>query len=250
MADSLIAADLRKLELSSPPAAALAGTEARRSPELSEYAFRRMTFVEAAPAFPTGRDADPSANPARAVIRDIHFPSLANPETPARMRFNSVMEQRPRFRRDELTNEVVDYEIVYAGKDLISVRFDCGVDTIGAAHPWGSSYGATVLMDSGHLLEAGDVFSVETGWQDFITTRAADDISRQLDEYDFTPTAADVRGTAIDVRQWLITENALVLLFPTLSFGAPYVAGSVEVAIPWSDLAPFLSAQAPAPIAA
>lgn len=246
MADTLIAADQGARTLFSPEGTDFADVEGAGARVLSQYAFRRMRYVE--PTSPQSRDGDVSAGAAQAVIRDIHFPRMSNPETPARARFNSVMEQRPRFGRDELTNEVVDYEIVYAGKDLVSVRFARCYDTIGAAHPWGNSSGITVLMGSGKLLAAGDVFDLTTEWQDFIATRAADEIVRQFPEYQFTAPAADIRETAINAAQWLITESALILLFPALSFGAPYVAGSAEVAIPWAELAPYLNANAPAPI--
>lgn len=258
MTDTLLAPQHRERDPVTPGAAhsvfAPVDAEPTDSPAVEEmggFTFQRMQFSGAAPtASPQNRGTDAAEETTTGVIRDIQFPRITNPTTPATERFNALVEHRPRFRREDLTNEVVDYEIVYAGEELISVRFALGADTTGAAHPNGVACGVTVLMRAGELLQAGDVFTVASGWQDFVSKRAFEDIEAQLRDVGFTPIEADVRETAIDTRQWLITEDALILLFPAYSFGAPYIAGSVEAAIPWSELAAYLNENAPAPIAA
>ena len=121
-------------------------------------------------------------------------------------------------------------------------------DTLGAAHPNGSSKAVTVLMTEGRLLTEADVFRPDTEWQDFLTERAVRALTRQFRQEDFSPPERDVRETATKAHLWLITDRGLTILFPPYSFGGPYVMGGTEVTIPWADLRPYLNPAAPAPI--
>ena len=121
-------------------------------------------------------------------------------------------------------------------------------DTLGAAHPNGSSQAVTVLMTEGRAITENDVFRADSDWQDFLTQRAVREIVRQYREDGFSPPERDVRETATKAHLWLVTERGLTLLFPPYSFGAPYVMGGAEVTIPWTDLRPYLNPAAPAPI--
>lgn len=219
--------------------------------QVGGYTFQRMELVDATPvtaeiaaASGLGDDAPP------AVTRDIRFPRIDGAQTPEIQRFNELVAQQPQFRLEDATNEVVDYQIAYAGPEIVSVRFDMSQDTLGAAHPNNTSKAVTVLMRTGQPLAEGDVFRANSGWQDFITRRAVQTITQQFAEEGFAPPERDVRETATKPHLWLITEEGLVLLFPPYSFGGPHVLGGAEVRIPWADLRAYLNPNAPAPIRA
>lgn len=217
--------------------------------QVGGYTFQRMELVDATPvtaeiASSSGLGDDAPA----AVTRDIRFPRIDGPQTAAIQRFNDLVAQTPQFRLEDATNEVTDYQIAYAGPELISVRFDMAADTLGAAHGNSTYKAVNVMMAEGRALAASDVFSAGTGWEDFLTRRAVTDIARQFREDGFTPPERDVRESATKPHLWLITERGLTLLFPPYSFGAPYVMGGAEVSIPWADLRPYLNPAAPAPI--
>lgn len=217
--------------------------------EIGGYIFQRMELVDAAPvsaelAAASGLgDAAPPA-----ILRDIRFPRIDGEQTPEIARFNELVAQRPQLRLDEGAEEAVDYRIVYAGPELISVRFDSSEFTLGAAHPNNSSKAVTVLMATGTALRAADVFRANTGWQDYLTERAVAEIARQFTDYGFSPPERDVRESATKPHLWLVTERGLMILFPPYSFGGPYALGGAEVLIPWADLRPYLNLAAPAPI--
>ncbi len=217
--------------------------------QIGGYTFQRMELVDAAPVTPAmAQQSGLGADAPAAIVRDIRFPRIDGRQTPEIQRFNDLVAQEPSVTFEEATNEIVDYRVVYAGPELISVRFDASQDALGAAHPNSSSKAVTVLMGEGRELTENDVFRPDTHWQDFITQRAVADLARQFQEDGFTPPERDVRETATKPHLWLISERGLTILFPPYSFGAPYVMGGTDVTIPWSDLRAYLNPAAPLPI--
>lgn len=217
--------------------------------EVGGYTFQRMELVDATPVTAEiasssglGEEAPP------AVTREIRFPRIDGEQTPEIQRFNELVAQQPQFRLEDVTNEIVDYRIAYAGPELVSVRFDMSDFTLGAAHGNNSTKAVTVLMRTGQPLAEANVFRANSGWQRFLTERALADLTRQLTDYSFTPPERDVRETVTKPHLWLITEQGLTVLFPPYSFGGPYALGGAEVSIPWADLHPYLATDAPAPI--
>ncbi len=215
--------------------------------EIGGYVFQRMELVNATPVTEEVAEAMGDAAPA-AITRDIRFPRIDGPQTPAIQRFNELAAQQPQYRFEDATNESVDYRIAFAGTELISVRFDLSADTLGAAHPNSTAKAVTVLMTEGRALAQTDVFAANSDWRRFVTQRAVAEITRQYREDDFTPPERDVQESATKPHLWLVTERGLTILFPPYSFGAPYVMGGTEVTIPWADLRPYLNPAAPAPI--
>ncbi|MGE3143168.1 MAG: RsiV family protein, partial [Hyphomonadaceae bacterium] len=201
---------------------------------------------EAAAAVGLGPDA-----PA-AIVRDIRFPRIdAAANDPNAQRFNQLVAQQPQFAPEDQTEEQVRYSIVYAGPDLISVKFDTYQNTLGAAHPDNSMKAVTVVMTGGaRTLGVEDVFRPDGGWENFVTQRAMEQLTRQFREYGFAPPARDVRETATKPHLWLISDQGLTILFPPYSFGGPHAMGGAEVSIPWADLRPYLNPRAPRPIGA
>lgn len=218
--------------------------------QIGGYTFQRVEDVRAEPvtaqiaeASGMGEDAPPS------IVREIRYPRIDG-ETPEIQRFNQLMAQRPSTDLEDATSEVVDYQIAYAGPQIVSVRFDMSQDTLGGAHPDTSSKAVTVVMDTGRQLTAADVFRSGVDWQQFITQRAVREITSQFSDYNFVPPEADVRANATKPHLWLVTEQGLVILFPPYSFGGPHALGGTEVTIPWRDLRQYLNPNAPAPIGA
>lgn len=216
--------------------------------EVGGYTFQRMELVDATPVTAEIASAVGGSAPI-AVQRDIRFPRIDGPQTPAIRRFNELVAQQPQFSLGDATNENVNYTIAYAGEELISVKFIVSADSIAAANATNTVKAVTVVMsDGGRLLEEGDVFRVDSGWQNFITDRAVQRIAREFPDYANFPPRRDVYETATKPHLWLITEQGLVLMFPPLSFGGSHADGGVEVTIPWADLRQYLNPAAPAPV--
>ena len=213
------------------------------------YTFQRMELVDAAPV--TAQIAAAAGGvEASAVERNIRFPRIDGPQTPAIRRFNELVAQQPEYRLQDGASEVVDYTIAYAGPEVISVRFTKSVEALGAANVTNTMNAVTVLMDEGRLLRAEDVFRAGSGWENFITDRAVQSIAREFPDYQNFPPRRDVYETATKPHLWLVTERGLTILFPPLSFGGSHADGGAEVTIPWTDLRPYLNPAAPAPIRA
>jgi len=215
--------------------------------EAGGYTFQRMELIDAAPVTAAIAGDMGDAAPI-AIVRDIRFPRIDGPQTPAIQRFNDLVARQPQRNLGDATSEVVDYQIVFAGPELISVRFITSEDTLGAAHPNNSVNAVSVLMNDGRELTAADVFTAESGWENFLTRRAVEALTRDFADYGFVPPERDVRETATKPHLWLVSEAGLIILFPPYSFGGPHALGGAEVTIPWADLRQFLNPAAPAPI--
>lgn len=216
--------------------------------EIGGYTFQRMELVDATPV--SAEIASTMGSDVRPVERDIRFPRIDGPQTPEIRRFNELVSQQPQYGLEDAVNENVDYRISFAGPELISVRFDSSYDGPTLPNAAKIIRIVTVLMTEGRPLTEADVFRDDSGWQDFITTRAMADIRRQLPDYP-APPRRDVHETATKAHLWLVTERGLVLVFPPQSItGWSYAdpAEGVEVTIPWADLRPYLNPAAPAPI--
>jgi uncharacterized protein len=227
------------------------GEVARAVESAGGYTFQRMEMIsaqsvsaEAAAASGMGEGAPAS------VTRDIRFPRIDDASTPQAARFNDIVSRIPESRFEPGEEVQVDYQIAFAGADLISVRFDSYSYAMGAAHPNNSTRAVTVVMTTGEPLTVEDVFRTGSGWENFLTRRAVAALTRQFRAENFTPPEADVRDSVTKTHLWLIKEEGLTLLFPPYSFGGPHVLGGAEVTIPWADLARYLNPNAPAPIRA
>ncbi len=217
--------------------------------QIGGYTFQRMELVDAAPAVAEFAAAG-AAVQGTAVERNIRFPRIDGPQTPAVRRFNELVAQQPEFRLQDGASETVDYNIAYAGSEVVSVRFVKSVEALAAANVTNTMNAVTVLMEEGRLLRADDVFQAGSGWEEFITNRAVEMIAREFPDYQNFPPRRDVYETATKPHLWLVTERGLTILFPPLSFGGSHADGGTEVTIAWADLRPYLNPAAPAPIRA
>ena len=219
--------------------------------QVGGYTFQRMEIVDAQAVTAEAAAASGLGDEApKAITREIRYPRIDNAATPQAQRFNELVAQQPQFRLEDQTEEQVSYQIAYAGPQLISVRFDTYDYTLGAAHPNNGVRAVTVVMTTGQPLSAADVFRTGSGWENFLTTRAMRELTRQFRDSGFTPARNDVRDAVTKPHLWLVKEQGLVLLFPPYSFGGPAAIGGAEVTIPWAELARYLNPQAPVPIRA
>ncbi len=186
-----------------------------------------------------------------AVTKEIRFPRIEG-DSPQIRRFNELMTQRPQYGAQEQTNEVLQYHIAYAGPELVSVRFRGTDMSVGAAHPNDSDKVVTVVMATGEPLKETDVFSAPTAtWRADLLRRVRRNLVAQMREPSrggaFEIPEAELADTALKVKNWVITEDALLIVIPSDTIG-PRVLGAFEVKIPWTDLARLLNPNAPAPI--
>jgi hypothetical protein len=186
-----------------------------------------------------------------AVTKEIKFPRIEG-DSPQIRRFNELMQQRPQRGVQEQTSEVVDYKIAYAGPELVSVRFSMMENAVGSAHPSDSEKVVTVVMGTGELLKETDVFAAPPArWRAELVRRVRADLLKQIRDRGGAPELpeAELVDTAVKTKNWVITEDALVILFPSESIG-PRVLGSFEVKILWKDIASLLNPAGPGPIGA
>jgi uncharacterized protein len=213
------------------------------------FTFRRVEDVSATAVSASAAAASGLGDMApTAITRQISYPQIGGEQTPAIARFNELVRQEPRFRLEDQTSETVNYQIAFAGDELISVKFEILDEPLGAPHGTVELRAVTVNMRAGAPLSAADVFRTGSGWENFVTRRVLVDLTRQMESAEFVPSERDVRETVTKPQNWLVTENAMVLLLAPLSFAGPQVDGGQEIAIPWSQLRPYLNPQAPAPI--
>jgi hypothetical protein len=214
------------------------------------FTFQRVEVNQADKVAPGGATHLMGADAPAAVSHAIQFPRIDG-DGPIVQKFNSAVQQAPRFKPADQTEESTTYQIGYVGADLVSVKFDLRDLTVGAAHPNASVKAVTFNMRTGARLSAADMFKPRAKWQDFLAVRAARDITKQLRDQDETARAvdpSDARDAAIDPNSWFVTDKALVLLFPPGALGLATAMDAYEVSIPWRDLKPYLNPQGPGPI--
>lgn len=182
----------------------------------------------------------------RAVAHHLSWPRIDSPQTPATQRFNEAA-RRAAPPENDLMDAAVDYTIAYAGPTLISVRFETYSYAPGAAHPNGGAEALNLLMDAGRPLEPGDVFTPDSGWEEFLVAQASKGLADVFAEFGEPPRDAQLRDAVVKPRLWVISEEGLTLLFPPYALGGPYALGAQQVHIRWSQLEPYLRPDAPAP---
>lgn len=188
------------------------------------------------------------------VTKNVDYPQISG-DTPAARGFNALMRDavaqlRPPPNQDaSQTSEAIDYDIAYAGPDLVSVVFTATQSTPGAMHSENATRVVNVLMASGKELTAADVFAPpETRWSGVLVQKAMAGLRRQLrDLRGVEISQDDVRDTVTKPHNWRVTDTALVLVIPPNSVG-PSTLGTIQVQAPWSELKALVREDAPAPI--
>jgi hypothetical protein len=142
------------------------------------------------------------------------------------------------------------YTIALAKDDLISVQFDIGGYTAGAAHP--NSYTDVINFDlrNGKQLKLSDLFKPGAKYLSALSTYCVQDLkkqSRQKGEDGMLDDDWIQRGAGPDAnnfRSWTITKNGLGINFDSYQVG-PYAAGPQNVLVPYSALKEIIKPDGP-----
>jgi hypothetical protein len=191
---------------------------------------------------------------------DAEYPQLTGSTDPNFEKFNQaarglVTKQVSRFRKQmaESAGDVnpvesetgsdlgAGYTIALAKDDLISVQFDIGGYSAGAAHP--NSYTDVINFDlrNGKQLRLSDLFKPGAKYLQALATYCVQDLkkqSKQKGEDGMLDEDWIQRGAGPDAnnfRSWTITKNGLGINFDSYQVG-PYAAGPQYVLVPYSAL--------------
>jgi hypothetical protein len=133
------------------------------------------------------------------------------------------------------------YTIALAKDDLISVQFDIGGYSAGAAHP--NSYTDVINFDlrNGKQLKLADLFKPGSKYLHALSNYCIQDLKKQSKQKGADGMLDDdwiQRGAGPDgnnYRSWTITKNGIGINFDSYQVG-PYAAGPQYVLVPYSAL--------------
>ena len=133
----------------------------------------------------------------------------------------------------------ISYDIALAKDDLISVKFDLGSYSAGAAHPNANSETVNYDLKTGKALKLADLFMPGAKYLQTISTYCIKDLQRQskssgaiLDDETLRNGASP---QAKNYQSWNITKKGLQIHFDPYQVG-PYAAGPQTVVVPYSVL--------------
>jgi hypothetical protein len=142
------------------------------------------------------------------------------------------------------------YTIALARDDLISVQFDIGGYSAGAAHP--NSYTDVVNFDlrNGKQLKLAELFKPGAKYLQALSAYCIQDLKKQSKQKGADGMLDDdwiQRGAGPDAnnfRSWTITRNGLGINFDSYQV-APYAAGPQSVLVPYSALKDIIKPDGP-----
>lgn len=142
------------------------------------------------------------------------------------------------------------YTIALAQDDLVSVQFDIGGYSAGAAHP--NSYTDVINFDlrNGRQLKLADLFKPGAKYLQALSAYCIQDLKKQSKAKGDDGMLDDdwiQRGAGADVnnfRSWTITKNGLGINFDSYQV-APYAAGPQFVLAPYSALKDIIKPDGP-----
>jgi hypothetical protein len=149
--------------------------------------------------------------------------------------------------RSDLT---ISYEVGLANDDLISIGFDIGGYSRGAAHP--NSYTEAINYDlkNGKPLKLADLFKPGANYLKVISAYCIDDLKKQAKAQgpgssltnDWIQTGAAAK--VANYKSWTISKKSLDVTFDSYQVG-PYVAGPQYVSIPYTVLKEIINPDGP-----
>ncbi|HXL79711.1 MAG TPA: DUF3298 domain-containing protein [Pyrinomonadaceae bacterium] len=200
---------------------------------------------------------------------DAEYPQLTGSTDPNFEKFNQaarglVTKQVSGFRKQMTENagaeNPVDSEtgsdlgagftIALAQDDLISVQFDIGGYSAGAAHP--NSYTDVINFDlrNGKQLKLSDLFKPGAKYLPALSSYCVQDLKKQSKKKGADGMLDDdwiQRGAGSDAnnfRSWTITKNGLGINFDSYQVG-PYAAGPQYVRVPYTALQEIIKPDGP-----
>lgn len=201
------------------------------------YLFSRIDFYEAA-----NPDEQGMLSKGRIAVPRIDAPSM-----PAAVEWNAAMARLQASRGHTAGCDgpsgdyAFDYSIGGATRSTISIVTSDWIYCHGTAHGYGGYRSVNYATEPAlRVLKAAELFRPDTGWTAFLVDRAVHAIQKVNG-----PTSVDPKALEQAVRApgaWAIDGNGLVITISMLDVGAG--PGVANVAVPWADLQPYLSAEA------
>ena len=200
---------------------------------------------------------------------DAEYPQLTGSTDPNFEKFNQaarglVTKQVSGFRKQMTENAGAEnpvdsetgsdlgagYTIALAQDDLISVQFDIGGYSAGAAHP--NSYTDVINFDlrNGKQLKLSDLFKPGAKYLPALSSYCVQDLKKQSKKKGADGMLDDdwiQRGAGSDAnnfRSWTITKNGLGINFDSYQVG-PYAAGPQYVRVPYTALKEIIKPDGP-----
>jgi len=153
-------------------------------------------------------------------------------------------ELMPADRPDSAHDDSVDvnFEVILATGDLISVKIHKNVFFWSAMHPRSTTKTINYALDSGRIINLGDVFRPDSGYLEALSTYCIEALMQRSRVTDLSNREWVERGAAAkaeNFRNWNIGRDGLIFTFNEYQV-APYAAGSFEVTIPYARLVPVI----------
>lgn len=159
-------------------------------------------------------------------------------------------EEEPPSDSDMRSDLTIGYEVALANDDLISIGFDIGGYSRGAAHP--NSYTEAINYDlkNGKLLKLADLFNPGSKYLKVISAYCIDYLKKQSKAQgpgssltnDWIQSGASAK--VANYKSWTITKKSLDITFDSYQVG-PYVAGPQYVSIPYAVLKDIVNPEGP-----
>lgn len=140
----------------------------------------------------------------------------------------------------------IGYNIGLAKDDLISLRFDVGSFSSGAAHPNSSSMVLNYDVKAGKVVKLADLFNSGAKYLQALSSYCVKDLSKQSKSklLDDATIDSGAGPQAKNYQSWTITKKGLEITFDAYQVG-PYAAGPQSVVIPYSVLKDIIKPDGP-----
>jgi Protein of unknown function (DUF3298)/Deacetylase PdaC len=142
----------------------------------------------------------------------------------------------------------ISYTIALAKDDFVSVKFEIGSFSSGAAHPNSSSAVINYDVKAGKTLKLADLFNPGAKYLQTISAYCIKDLKQRSKTKDSmlddTSIANGAAADAKNFQSWAITKKGLEITFDPYQVAA-YAAGPQIVTVPYSDLKELIKPDGP-----
>ncbi|MCU1264227.1 MAG: yjeA [Acidobacteria bacterium] len=139
----------------------------------------------------------------------------------------------------------IGYNIALAKDDLISIQFDLGSYSSGAAHPNSSSAVLNYDVKAGKVLKLADLFNPGAKYLATLSSYCIRDLKKQKDKLpDDAQIDSGAAAQSKNYQSWTITKKGLEITFDAYQVGS-YAAGPQSVVVPYSALKEIIRSDGP-----